>query len=311
MTAAMTPAFIGIDWGTTNRRAMLLDANGALLDTRRDDQGSLACRGRFRPALEGLLQAWPAAAHVPVVMSGMVGSALGWQEVPYLDAEVPLDRLPQHLVPVADAPAAARWFITPGLRWLGAHGRADVMRGEETQILGARHLLGPLADGWLVLPGTHSKWVRLQGGVVSVLRTYLTGELFAQLAERGTLAPLMSDDSPVDMAASFMAGVQALRGEELSHALFGARARVMGGGAPAAGTAHYVSGLLIAAEWRDALRDAAELPPAAVVRVIGEPALAERHALCAAHFGRRTESLDPQAVQQAAWRALSSAFQTP
>lgn len=299
------PAFIGIDWGTTNRRATLLDGQGRVLDLRRDDQGTLACRGRFAAALQALLDTWPAARGVPVVMSGMVGSALGWQQAPYLDAGQPLDQLPRHLLPVADAPAP--WFIVPGLCWRGETGRIDVMRGEETQLFGMLHLLHGQADGWAVLPGTHSKWVRLQGGRITLLRTYMTGELFALLRERGTLAPLMADDGAADEAALFLQGVGALQDEELSHALFGARARVMGGGQPAAGTAPYVSGLLIGAEWRDALRTG--LPPGPV-RVIGEPALAARHAQCAGHFGRHTDILDPDLVQQAAWQAMAGAFPT-
>ena len=302
-----TPAFVGIDWGTTNRRATLLDGQGQVLEIRRDDQGTLACRGRFGPALEALLDGWPAARAVPVVMSGMVGSALGWQEVPYLDAEVPLERLPQHLAAVSAAPQGARWFIVPGLRWRGPDGRIDVMRGEETQLFGALHQLGGQADGWVILPGTHSKWVHLQGSQVTALRTYMTGELFALLRERGTLAALMADAGPVDDEALFLRGVQALRDEELSHALFGARARVAGGGEPAAGTAAYVSGLLIGAEWRDAQRTGLGDTP---VRLIGEAALSRHHAACARHFGQTTETLDPDQVQQAAWRVMADAFRT-
>ncbi|NRF71149.1 2-dehydro-3-deoxygalactonokinase [Aquincola sp. S2] len=293
------PAFVGIDWGTTNRRAWLLDDAGEVLALHRDEQGSLACRGRFVGALEDLLARWPAARGVPVVMSGMVGSALGWQEVPYLDAGVPLAELPRHVVPVADAPAGAHWCIVPGLCCRDGAGRVDVMRGEETQLLGADALAA--GDGWTVLPGTHSKWVRLHGGVVAELRTYLSGELFATLRAQGTLAPLMAVAAD-DAGAAFDRGVQALGDEELGHALFGARARVMAAGAPAAGTADYVSGLLIAAEWRDALRRG--LPPGQPVRLLGEPALAERHARCARHFGGRTETLDPQAAQLAAWRTF-------
>lgn len=295
-----TPSFIGIDWGTTNRRAWLLDDRGEVLAIHRDEQGSLACRGRFRAALEELLARWPAAQGAPVVMAGMVGSALGWQEVPYLEAQVPLAALARHRVRVADAPPGVDWSIVPGLCWRGAGGRVDVMRGEETQLLGAAELAP--ADGWTVLPGTHSKWVCQQGGTVAVLRTYLTGELFASLRERGTLAPLMATGGGDDGGAAVEAGVRALGDEELSHALFGARARVMAGGAAAAGTADYVSGLLMAAEWRDAVR--AGLPADATVRLVGEVPLAERHARCALHFGRRTEALDPDAVQWAAWRAL-------
>lgn len=294
------PAFIGIDWGTTNRRAWLLDAHGAVLALHRDDQGSLACRGRFGAALQELLARWPAARGVPVVMAGMVGSTLGWQEVPYLDAAVPLNTWPQHLVPVADRPAGARWWIVPGMSWRGAKGRVDVMRGEETQLLGAVQL-SPL-DGWMVLPGTHGKWAQVRAGSVVELRTYMTGELFASLRERGTLAPLMAASGPADADAAFDGGVRALGNEELSHALFGARARVMAGGANADETAEYVSGLLVAAEWRDAARLGALR--SGTVRLVGDRALCERHVRCARHYGCSAETLDPEDVQRAAWRAI-------
>jgi 2-dehydro-3-deoxygalactonokinase len=295
-----TPTFIGIDWGTTNRRAWLLDGGGGLLDVHRDEHGSLACRGRFAEALRALLARWPGAHGVPVVMAGMVGSSLGWQEVPYLEAAVPLAELPRHLAPIDDAPEGTVWRIVPGMCWRDGSGRADVMRGEETQLLGATELAP--GDGWTVLPGTHSKWVCLQAGRVAVLRTYMSGELFAALRERGTLAPLMAATSSVDDGAHFELGARALADEELSHALFGARARVMAAGAPAAQTAQYVSGLLLASEWRDAVRRGGlGTQP---MRLVGEPVLAERHARCARVFGISTRSLDPDTVQLAAWRAM-------
>ena len=299
-----TAAFVGIDWGTTNRRAWLLDGNGHVLDSVRDHEGSLACRGRFAQSLQTLLAGWPGAQDVPVVMAGMVGSALGWQEVSYLDAGVPLAQLPRHLATVNDGPPGARWHLVPGMCWRSDNGRVDVMRGEETQLLGAAQLAP--GDGWTVLPGTHSKWVRQRGGHIDVLRTYMTGELFAALRAGGTLAPLIAAAGGADGGAAFDLGVRSLSNEELSHALFGARARVMAGGAPAGGTAEYVSGLLMAAEWRDAVRHGGlDVQP---VRLVGEPALAERHARCAVHFGLSTQTLDPDAVQLAAWRAMHHRF---
>jgi 2-dehydro-3-deoxygalactonokinase len=338
----MTPAFIGIDWGTTHRRAVLLSSTGEVLAEHADAEGAHACAGRFRPALEALLAHWPVAgADVPVVMAGMVGSATGWQSVPYLAAETPLAALAGALAPVADAPAGRRWFIVPGYCVRAAtedDGRdadVDVMRGEETQLLGASRLLeAPIptpastsistststsisdptpapapdhpADGCYVLPGTHSKWVRLRAGHVVALRTYMTGELYAQVRAQGTLAgvmqgargPVAADDP------AFARGVRAMcadRPPALSHALFGVRARVVTGDlAPEAAPA-YVSGLLIGAEWADArLRQA----PEALVRVIGEPGLAALHAACAAHFERSVQALDVRAVQLEAWRAL-------
>lgn len=297
-------AFVGVDWGTTNRRAWLLDPNGDVMATHRDNQGSMASRGRFADALLELLARWTAARDVPVVMGGMVGSTLGWQTVPYLDCDVPLTALPNHLAPVAERPAGASWWIVPGMSWRGARGRKDVMRGEETQLLGALALSD--FEGWVVLPGTHSKWVQIRSGTVATLRTYMTGELFASLRERGTLAPLMSDGGGVDAEGAFEQGLRALGNEELSQALFGARARVMVGDASPAETAPYVSGLLMGAEWREAARLGALR--GGVVRVVGDPALARWHACCARRYGCAAEVLDLESVQLAAWRALSRAF---
>jgi 2-dehydro-3-deoxygalactonokinase len=312
---AMTPAFIGIDWGTTHRRAALVAADGRLISERADGEGALACAGRFRASLEALIASWPEAhAALPVVMAGMVGAAIGWQAVPYLEGETPLSGLARHLVRVAEAPSDRRWFIAPGYCLRGGGGEVDVMRGEETQLFGALHLLGSeAADGCYVLPGTHSKWVRLKAGRITELRTYMTGELFALLRQHGTLASAMQTSTATAGAAmrhdgvaqdpEFLHGVKdAAAGPVLTHALFGARARVVTGALAPGGAAAYVSGLLIGAEWADARRQSSHDEP---VRVIGEPALAALHAACAHHHGRRFEQLDARQIQLAAWRALA------
>ena len=312
----MTAAFIGIDWGTTHRRATLVAADGTLVAERADGEGALACKGRFAASLEALIAGWPEAdASLPVVMAGMVGAAIGWQAVPYLDGGTPLSALARHLTPVAETPPGRRWFIAPGYRLHGDGGAVDVMRGEETQLFGALHLLGPgTADGCYVLPGTHSKWVRLHGGRITELRTYMTGELFALLRQHGTLASAMQSAGANEEAGmkhdsvaddpEFLRGVaDAAPGPVLTHALFGARARVVTGALAPGAAAAYVSGLLIGAEWADAQRQASHDEP---VRVIGEPALASLHAACAHHHGRRIESLDARQIQLAAWRALAA-----
>jgi len=287
-----------------------------VLAERADAEGALACAGRFRASLEALLAAWPEAQGVSkIVMAGMVGSATGWQQVPYLDGDTPLSELARHLVPVIDAPSDSRWFIAPGYCLRDERGAVDVMRGEETQLFGAFNRLGAQAsDGCYVLPGTHGKWVRLAQGRVVELRTYLTGELFALLSRHGTLASAMqagrSDTSPgtrQDVGADDPAFLQGARdaatgSSALSHALFGARARVVTGAMAASSAAAYVSGLLIGAEWADAQRLASHDEP---VRVIGEPALVELHAACAAIHGRRLQALDAKDIQLAAWRALA------
>ena len=279
---------LGIDWGTSNRRAYLVDAAGTCLSERADDQGMLAARPDFAGSFARLLAALDVAPDVPVVASGMVGSAQGWREVPYLDIEVPLDALPDSLVCIDDPRAGRPCLIVPGYAQRGAH--ADVMRGEETQLLGAVAL--GRRDGWFVLPGTHSKWVLLDDGVIRRIATFMTGELFAALSAHGTLAPLMAGDADDD--AAFVAGLdEARRGAPLSNALFGVRARVVTGAMPAAHARSFVSGLLVGAEFVAAAGDAP-------LTCIGSNALQGRYARAAGYYGMTLSGLDPDRVYCAA-----------
>ena len=295
---------LGIDWGTSNRRAYLVDAAGTSVDTRADDQGMLAARPDFGPSLAALLADMRIDAGVPVIASGMVGSAQGWKETPYLDAAVPLTELPRHLVRVDDDASRRNCLIVPGYVARDADGRIDVMRGEEMQLLGAvalgRH------DGWFVLPGTHSKWVRLEAGVIRHVSTFMTGEFFATLGKQGTLAPLMagadragSNAGDDDDEGAFVAGVdEARRGALLTQALFGVRARVVTGAMPAAHTRAFVSGLLIGAELVAALglMGAARGP----VTSVAAAKLYAHYASAAAHLGITLQPLQPDAVYCAA-----------
>lgn len=293
----MDKTILGVDWGTSNRRAYLIDQQGNCLAEHEDGQGMLAVGGRerFSASLDGLLDAMHLDNDVPVIMSGMVGSASGWQEVNYLDAAVPLTELPRHLAPVTDPAWAGRCHIVPGYCYRNG-AAVDVMRGEETQLLGAVAL--GKRDGWLVLPGTHSKWVLLRDGVIQSFATYMTGELFAMLSAGGTLSSMMAGDTTD--AEGFASGLnQAARNEPLSNTLFRVRAGVVSRTWPQQQAAAVVSGLLIGAEFAaaaNAARDQALDGAEAGITVIGSPALAARYAAAAAHFGLRCEVLDPHHV---------------
>lgn len=287
MTERNKSTLLGIDWGTSNRRAYLLERDGRCLAQHNDGQGMLAVGKDFAGSLAALRQQMGVEPGVPTVMSGMVGSASGWQEVPYLDTAVPLAELPAHLVPVR---GAAGCLIVPG--YCQRSNGVDVMRGEETQLLGAVAL--GMHDGWLVLPGTHSKWVHLRAGQVQQLATYMTGELFAMLAAGGTLSALMGpgEDDP----AAFTVGMdEAQLGKPLSNTLFGVRARVVAKEMPAAQARSFVSGLLIGTEF-----SAARSQQGTEISIIASAALSERYATAAAHFGMRARVLDPDEVYRAA-----------
>jgi len=253
---------------------------------------AVGARERFSASLGGLLDAMHLDSDVPVIMSGMVGSASGWQEVNYLDASVPLTELPRHLAPVTDPAWAGRCHIVPGYCYRNG-AAVDVMRGEETQLLGAVAL--GKRDGWLVLPGTHSKWVLLRDGVIQSFATYMTGELFAMLSAGGTLSSMMAGDTTD--AEGFAAGLnQAARNEPLSNTLFRVRAGVVSRTWPQQQAAAVVSGLLIGGEFAAAAREVPADGNGAGITVIGSPALAARYAAAAAHFGLQCEVLDPHRV---------------
>ncbi len=184
MTSAA--AFIAGDWGTSNLRLALCDRDGRPLDTRKGP-GAADSRGRFAEVFDTLNSEWRSAhGELPLLMCGMAGSAFGWLEAPYLPS-------PTELYELADALVQPRpgVSIVPGVRCTNPLGAPDVMRGEETQLLGA--LAGALAPALdtgrqlVCMPGTHTKWVALHGGVMQEFLTVPTGELFALLCDHSVL----------------------------------------------------------------------------------------------------------------------------
>lgn len=282
-------AMIGLDWGSTSLRAMRFGAQGALLETRHSTQGASTLHGRaeeFAAALDMLIPDWHEGTS-PILACGMVGSQHGWRELPYADCP-------------ADAGALMRLSLTvdwrgrplrllPGLRCVGAAGAPDLMRGEETQVLGALQLEpGLAAQACLVLPGTHSKWAQVQDGRVAGFATQMTGELFALLRQHSVLGRLMPAESGTS-AEAFDQGVAAARddGEAgLPNQLFGVRSLGLAGRIASEGLADYLSGLLIGHELRAGLAwRATHGLQGAPLRLVGEPALCDRYARALELFG--------------------------
>lgn len=296
MHANAAVSVVGVDWGTTHRRAYALSSAGACLQDTSDADGALACKGRFPAALADALAALALPAETPVVLAGMVGSALGWHEVPYVDSAVRLQDLAAHALRVPDAGASPA-LLVPGYRVRNAQGVPDVMRGEETQLLGA--WAQGHQSGWFVLPGTHSKWVQLHEGRVVQLRTYMTGELFDLLSRQGTVAAAAAGVEAVWDDAAFAAGVQAAGTHALSHQIFSCRARVVCKDMPASSTTSYLSGLLIGTELKDVLQGGSTAPTG-TFKLLGSPQLAALYQNAARTLGVSLDVLDAKAAFVAA-----------
>ena len=249
--------FIAVDWGTTNRRAYRIE-EGRVTASESSGPGAKAMVGGDYPGeVAGIRDR---LGDLPMLLVGMVGSTIGWREVPYVAAPAAIGDIAANLawidertaiVPGVAAPAA-RGPIPATRPWTdhpppmgrggGARTGPDVMRGEEVQLLGA-HVAGLVPpDALLCQPGTHCKWVALAGGRIASIRTAITGELFALLKEHSILAGQLGHAVHDD--AAFAEGV-ADAGDDLLGALFRVRASGVLGLRKDEDAASYASGLLI------------------------------------------------------------------
>jgi 2-dehydro-3-deoxygalactonokinase len=291
-------ALVAIDWGTSAARAYCVDAGGRVQAARSVPLGIKHVRdGRFEPALAKLLGDW-SANPAPRIACGMIGSRQGWVEAPYVDCPASLTALADRIV---HAPQDAL-TIVPGVATRDAAGTADVMRGEETQLLGA---IGPDEPGVLaVLPGTHSKWARVEHGRVVDFTTFMTGDLSGVLIVPSMLGRLAGHEPGRFSRDAFSRGVaRGLAAGELAHDIFGARTLALTGALASDDVADWLSGLLIGREVRAARAWAlhAGIDPS-VVRVIGADALIERYALAMTDAGILVERGTADAAALGLWR---------
>jgi 2-dehydro-3-deoxygalactonokinase len=285
--------FIAVDWGTTNRRAWRLDPGGRVVDELSDDKGILAVP---KDAFLGAVATLNARlGNVPLLLAGMIGSNRGWLEAPYVPAPAG----------IADLVGGLRWVdpgriaIVPGVSFEQGE-RADVMRGEEVQILGAAAAGLVRPDAVVCHPGTHNKWIRLERGRITAFRTVMTGELFNLLKAHSILSDLLAE--PAQPGPAFAAGVRhGLDEDDLTAELFSVRARALLGKVEAGDSASYLSGLLIGADLRVGLR----LAPEGNIVVMGRSDLTELFAAALAEAGRTCREIEGDEAFLAGARTLA------
>lgn len=296
------PRFIAVDWGTTNLRAFLMNQDGDIEAQRDSDRGMLKLgTADFETVLSELLGDW-LTSDLPIYMAGMVGSRGGWQEVPYQQCPIKLDDLGEHLVWLSTS-LPNRVAIVPGLQATGIAGHLDVMRGEETQLLGAMDWLEAEGLGkdapLFCLPGTHCKWVQITDGQVVQFSTSITGELFARLDDESSLVKGLPKSDQLNENAFNKGVLASQQAGGILHHLFSARSRFVCGELRADEVRDYLSGVVIGHDVNDVL--ATQATPTSPVLIIGSQALSERYALALSSRGLNAEFL---AANEASIRGL-------
>ena len=248
----MEPLCAAVDWGTTNFRLWLLDAEGGVLAERSSGEGMRACQpDRFESVVEAHLAEAGAPADLPVIIAGMAGARGGWREAAYRQAPASLEGLYQDAVKIDGTARDVR--ILPGVCQRGK-GREDVMRGEETQLAGA--WAQTRRSGLYCLPGTHSKWALVEEGTLVRFTTYMTGELFALLSQHSILHDMVTAGEGDSTSPAFGHAIgEMLGGAGLTGKLFSIRAAALLEGDAAPDAKARLSGLLIGAEIAAARRD--------------------------------------------------------
>lgn len=268
-------AFLAVDWGTTNRRVFRFEG-GAVVHTERDDRGAASVTD-FAGEVAAIRERF---GYLPMLLAGMVGSTVGWRVVPYVAAPAGLDELVAGLDWVDD-----RTAIVPGVS-CSEGGRADVMRGEEVQLLGAVAGWMVPPDALLAQPGTHCKWATMTGGRIAGFTTAMTGELFALLRGHSLLAGSLSAD--VADGDAFREGLAEGARRDLAASLFGIRAASVLGLRDDADAASFASGVLIGADVAARMDDCA----LEQIHILADPALGNLYAAAVAATGREPVIVD-------------------
>ncbi|MFE0500101.1 2-dehydro-3-deoxygalactonokinase [Lysobacter soli] len=282
MSDPSSDSIVGINWGSSNFRAHLIAPDGTVTDSLEAAAGVASLpRDGMVDVAERVRARWPDATRV--YAAGMIGSNVGWTDAGYVDCPAGFDRLSERLVHTRIGELDLH--IVPGLACVRERDEApDIMRGEETELLGLQ-ASGRLGDAPLVaLPGTHTKWVRIVDGRVQEFMTAMSGEIYDRLTAAGLLASIV--EGPGSDGAAFRDGVRtsASRTLGLGALLFGARARVIRGMLPKADASAYLRGLLIGSEIADALalfprRENVAIP------LVGSPAVCALYAAALEELG--------------------------
>lgn len=291
-------ALIAVDWGTSRLRARLVDPDARVLAEAESGEGigqidAKQLAGGHEAIFERLVHDWPT---VPAIMAGMIGSRQGWREAAYVPCPSTPATLGAEILRFQTSrgrPVA----IVPGLKLDVPARDGDVIRGEETQMIGVIDR-DPGFTGVCILPGTHSKWARIDNGVIVGFQTFISGELFSLLAKESFLRHSVAESgADLSAMADFSLGVRrtACDGLPFVSSLFSVRARQLLMGVKAENNLAYLSGLIIGGEIA-AAQKVDPLAAATALRIVAAESLARAYQTALRIVGFDAEALDGDAL---------------
>ncbi|MFJ2464238.1 2-dehydro-3-deoxygalactonokinase [Pseudomonas sp. NPDC087615] len=321
----MLAQLIALDWGTTSLRAYKLAAGGVVLEQRSLSSGIMQlpktprvingreCADGFELAFDEACGDWlNAQPDLPVIACGMVGSAQGWREAAYCETPANVANLGKSLQTVVSL-RGTRVHIVPGV--IQRSRLPNVMRGEETQVLGIlQNLPVEAGDELLIgLPGSHSKWVEVVDGCITHFDTFMTGEVFAVLSDHSILGRTQQQGAAFDGQA-FDRGIQVALSADgelgVLSTLFSARTLGLTGELSPTAQADYLSGLMIGHELAalaSVQRRRRNNPNLPSIILIGNAPLCVRYSRALDACGFAKVTLAEQATERGLWQLALAA----
>jgi 2-dehydro-3-deoxygalactonokinase len=262
---------LALDWGTTSFRAYLFDSKRTLVETRSAAAGIMQDNDGFEQVYYRQVGDWLGQHRsIPVIASGMITSNQGWVETPYLPCPASLEDLSKNLTRHETSKDDVIFFVSGVCQNTPT---PNIMRGEETQMAGLRGC----SERTAVLPGTHSKWIRMEGDTICYFSTFMTGEIFAVLTRHTILGRLLTDGSdPKGFTKGVEDGFSGLDSAGgIMSKLFGARAMPLLGQMNPDSIRDYISGLLLGTEIQEAVKSG--FGSNVVPVICGSPDLVDRY----------------------------------
>lgn len=293
----MQAEFVGLDWGTSKLQAYAFDKAGNLLAFQKLAMGvGKASKVELENAVVRLAREWRPTKWYA---SGMIGSDLGWKQVPYLDCPADLYKVAGYLEGVRIAEQTI--FLVPGLKCQSMFQLPDVMRGEELEVFGTLIHNTDLEPDFLVcLPGTHTKWVICKGQQICTFSTAMSSELYDCLSQNSVLHSLLNAN--VEPDESFLQGVEhgANSGKGLTRLLFNIRAKALVQNYSEKQCSAYCRGVLIGHE----IADISSQVSLNLIIVVGNQALSQLYSMALQHLNFQVKTTSSKDVLTSGYKAL-------
>ena len=285
-------------WGTSNLTVSLVDGKcGTVLESRTGRGVSRLANDQVQSEFFNVCNGWLGSGEGQVshaFLGGMVGSTIGWWDVPYVDCPIEFSQLSK--VASSKLVDGISVNIAPGLKCTNFLGEQDVLRGEEIELLAWS--MGQVQDNGVrslvCIPGTHTKWVEVVGGKITRFQTSVVGELFDVLTSNGVLASKNTETDEISSTDAFIGGVKAAvkNPDALVHLLMSVRSRSVLGRQTSAEASDRLSGLLIGADICKAFDLAGFAHDECIIPVIGSPNLVARYQIALEQIGASVAAFD-------------------